>query len=65
MLLDVPDWNIEIDLTIRMMLPLHITISHDFIDLRIRTSGSVITLNAALGSSKIVESNNNLVLWYI
>ena len=75
MLLDVPDWCMEIDPAICMMLTsndvyititggydAHITISHGFIDLRLRTSGSVSALNAALGSSKLVESNTNLAL---
>ena len=78
MRLDVPDWRMEIDPTICLMLTsndvyititggydAHITISHDFIDLRIRTSGSVSALNATLGSSKFVESTNNLALCFI
>ena len=78
MRLDVPNWRMDIDPTICMMLTsndvyititggydAHITISHGFIDLRLRTSGSASALNVALGSSKFVESNNNLALWYI
>ena len=40
----------------------HITIFHGFIDLRLRTSGSVSTLYTALGSNKFIESNNDLTL---
>ena len=78
MLLDVLDWRMEIDpatcrmftsndvhITIPNGYDARITIFHGFIDLRLRTSGSVSALNAAFGSSKLVESNNNLALWYI
>ena len=75
MLLDVPDRRMETDptscriltsndvyITISNEYDARITIFHGFIALRLRTSGSADTLYTAVGSCKIIESNNDLTL---
>ena len=75
MQLDVLAWRVDIDpaacriitsndvyITIPNGYDARITVSHNSINLRLRMSSSVSTLCTAVGSSKFIESNNDLTL---